>query len=236
MVSWSGRDYFGRWKALHYAARDAFAPALVSTHLNGDTVEVWTVAPERSGIRGTMTLELHDFQGTTLWEMPVPTEVLQGESVRVWAGGTGDLLGAADPATALFVADLRVEGAGPGGQSPPSSILYFVPPRDLALATPTIRLEWREEGGVKTLTLTSDVLAKDVYLTVEPSREDSSSPSGLHHLSDNFFDLLPGRTKVVEIRTSLPLETLQAGLRVRTLADVPGEGTPAEETPGTSLF
>ena len=44
VVSWSSRDYFGRWKALHFAARDAFAPLLLSPVLRGDTLEVWGVS------------------------------------------------------------------------------------------------------------------------------------------------------------------------------------------------
>ena len=68
VVSWSSRDYFGRWKALHYAARDAFAPILISSVLNGDTLEVWGVSdlnkargrhpdPGASGLRRRECLE-----------------------------------------------------------------------------------------------------------------------------------------------------------------------------------
>jgi beta-mannosidase len=30
VASWSSLDYFGRWKALHYAARRFYAPLLLS--------------------------------------------------------------------------------------------------------------------------------------------------------------------------------------------------------------
>jgi hypothetical protein len=63
------------------------------------------------------------------------------------------------------------------------------------------------------LTLESDVLAKDVYLSLDGG-----------HFSDNFFDLLPGRPKTVSVETRLSPEDAEEALRIRTLAEVPREG------------
>ena len=229
-VSWSGRDYFRRWKALHYAARDAFAPELVSPFLNGDTAEVWVVAPEGEGVEGTLALKLMDFQGTTLWEMPQAVQVSAGESRRVWSQDVASLLNGRNPAQVVFSATLpreQTEGDAaqptwdPDGLRQPA-LLYFVAPRAMALAAPAIQLEWDQREGVITLSLTSDVLAKDVYLSVEPAEGE------VHHFSDNFFDLLPGVARTVSLRTSLSLDDLPPRFRVRTLAEVPREGVPAE--------
>lgn len=35
VASWAGIDYYGRWKALHYAARRFFAPVLLSCEEEG---------------------------------------------------------------------------------------------------------------------------------------------------------------------------------------------------------
>lgn len=251
-ISWSGRDYHGRWKALHYAAREAFAPVLVSPFLNRDTAEVWVVAPEREGVEGSLVLELMDFQGTTLWEMPVPASVPPGESRRIWAGPVEGLLSGSDPAAVLLTARLsarRDAAPAPGGSAseeaghrPPPSLLYFAPPGELALSTPAIRLEWREDETGFSLALASTVLAKDVYLSIDHPRSRDNPQSGdnpqsddhpqsgeaggteVHHFSENFFDLLPGATRVVGIRSPLSLEDLRDRLRVRTLAEVPREG------------
>lgn len=230
VVSWSGRDYFGRWKALHYAAQEAFAPILVSPFLNGDTAEVWVVAPERQGVEGTLSLELMDMEGTTLWEMPVPARVPPGESRRIWAQDVAGLLNGGDPAQAALTATLK-EATHPAGPDQASAanpaLLYFAPPRDLALATPVIQSDWQEGPEGITISLTSDVLARDVYLTVEPA--DTLPPEEeVHHFSHNFFDLLPGITRVVRLRSPLAMEDLRSRLRIRTLADVPRKGVPAE--------
>ena len=48
VASWSGIDYFGRWKALHYVARRFFAPVLVSPVEDKGTVNVWIVSDRRT--------------------------------------------------------------------------------------------------------------------------------------------------------------------------------------------
>lgn len=224
VVSWSSRDYFGGWKALHYAARDAFAPVLISPYLRGDTVEVWGVSDLREGVEGTLSLKLLDFQGTTLWEAPIPAIIPPGTSRLLWSMPLTELLQGSDPAGVVFSARLS-EGS--------PTLFYFLPPKGLALEVPAIRMEWEEgEGGIS-LTLTSDVLAKDVYLTVSGKTKDRGPRSISHRgprifFSDNFFDLLPGLPRTIRITTERTLEDIQRGLRIRTLAEVPKEGMAAE--------
>jgi len=49
VASWSSIDYFGRWKALHYAARRFYAPVLLSIEDNPprQTLYVTNDRPER---------------------------------------------------------------------------------------------------------------------------------------------------------------------------------------------
>ncbi len=218
VVSWSGRDYFGRWKALHYAAREAFAPLLLSIHQRGDTVEVWGVSDSLQEVRGTMALELMDFQGTSLWQAPVDVSLAPGASTLLWKRGVGELLQEADPSRTVFLASME-EGPSP-------ALHYFLPPKGLQLETPVIHLEWSEQDGASLLTLTSPVLAKDVYLRLDPT----SSASGVE-FSHNFFDLLPGQPRTVRLDTDQSVEGVRSGLRIRTLADTPREGVPSEEEP-----
>ncbi len=51
VASWSSLDYFGRWKALHYAARRFYAPVMLSiaetgtqmaVHVTSDLQQLWT--------------------------------------------------------------------------------------------------------------------------------------------------------------------------------------------------
>ncbi len=217
VVSWSSRDYFGRWKALHYAARDAFAPVLISPTLRGDTLELWGVSDLLLAVGGTLSLELLDFAGTVLWQAAVPTTLHPNESQLLWAGSVTSILGSAESRRVVFVAALTEAGTETS-RSP--ALLYLRPPKELDLGAPAIRLEFGRVGGTTLLTLDSKTLAKDVYLRLDGAT-----------FSDNFIDLLPGRPRTVEIETGLTLEEVEAGLRVRTLAEVPREGVVPDGRP-----
>ena len=42
VASWSSLDYFGRWKAFHYAAKRYFAPVMLSVEDDGDAASAST--------------------------------------------------------------------------------------------------------------------------------------------------------------------------------------------------
>ena len=39
VASWASIDYYGRWKALHYAARRFFAPVMISAQEEGEMTQ-----------------------------------------------------------------------------------------------------------------------------------------------------------------------------------------------------
>jgi hypothetical protein len=101
-----------------------------------------------------------------------------------------------------------------------------------------------------TLVLETDILARDVFLSL--SREDgrdetaglgreSGSLEGgaasdaakvpFYHFEENFFHLLPGEKRSVRLFSHLAPEEVKRRLRVRTLAEIPQEGTPPDPTP-----
>jgi beta-mannosidase len=211
VVSWSSRDFFGRLKALHYAAKRAFAPTLVSSTQRGDTLEVWGIREPGEPVDGTLLLELLDFDGFVLWEDSVPVSLGENQSRILWRG-SASLLEGTDPRKSVFSARLLSSW---GSETVPSALHYFHPPKELELRIPTIRvdLEANEDGA--DLILEADVLAKDVYLRLGEGR-----------FSDNFFDLMPGRPHRVSVQTEKSTEEVRAELIIRTLAEVPKEGTP----------
>ncbi len=222
VVSWSGRDYFGRWKALHYAAKHAFAPTLVSSVLGEASVEVWGVHEAAGPLNGSLRLRLLEFSGAVLWEDSVEVSLGERESSVLWRSPVtwpsplteSEEL---DTRRAVFVAELTRD---PSAEGPNPSLLFFHPPKDLDLGVPTIRFELEEAGvGSHRITLDTDVLAKGVYLMLENGS-----------FSDNFFDLLPGQSHRVSIETDKTLDQVRTELRIRTLAEVPKEGVDVENS------
>ncbi len=58
VVSWSGVDYYGRWKALQYFIKRFFAPVLLSVKIEHSRAELWL--SNQSG---------EDFSGKVLWKL-----------------------------------------------------------------------------------------------------------------------------------------------------------------------
>jgi beta-mannosidase len=60
-----------------------------------------------------------------------------------------------------------------------------------------------------TVELSTDKLAKNVYLQIEEEG----------FFSDNYFDLLPGRNVVINFTSKKPVENLQNKIKLMTLTD-----------------
>ncbi|MGE5557356.1 MAG: beta-mannosidase [Bacillota bacterium] len=88
-ISWSSLEFGGRWKALHYAARRFFAPALVEAHLLKEEsvgnnnritiapkgVEIYTICDSRKPLDAELGWMLWNMEGRLLaqesWKVPL---------------------------------------------------------------------------------------------------------------------------------------------------------------------
>src|SRR5581483_970115 len=159
VASWSSIDYYGRWKALQYAAREFFAPVLVSPVEEKGAVNVWGVSDRRTETPARLTVRLIDFQGRELWR--------KEQDVRL---------------------------------APNASAVLLSMPRPQAL------------GGA----VTTRVFARNVYLTAGEPGTAASTIEG--RFDDNFFDLLPGETRIVLFHPAQPIKAaaLRAALHATT--------------------
>jgi beta-mannosidase len=203
VASWSGMDYFGRWKALHYAARRFFAPVLVSAVEEGGArwndkdgeVRVYVVSDRRTDITARLTVRLIDFEGRELWRKESDAKVGANASRVYFSAPRAKALHGADPTRVVLVAELD-EGATRIGRG----LHYFAKTKDLALPDPELKVAAaaRADGpsGQGTIVrVTARRLARDVRLEAE-QRGGDARPEQM--FSDNYFDMLPGETVEVD--------------------------------------
>ena len=182
-ASWSSIDYYGRWKALQYAARKAFAAVAVSFWPDGDALTVWVVNDRRCDTAANLTLRLIDFHGAVLAVSSRSVRMAANRSTPAFTGSMRDLLGEAPPHSVLLQARL-----GTGTEVLAENLYYFRPVKELALPRGSPEVRFDAHAQHCDLTLSSPVLLKDLYL-------DAADSDGL--FSDNYFDLLPGEPKSV---------------------------------------
>jgi beta-mannosidase len=185
VASWSSIDYYGRWKALQYAARRFFAPVLVSPVDDNGTLRIYTVSDRRSDLPAHLTLRLVDLDGgADRWRFERDVTVKALASEPQFSAWKRDVLKGVDPSRVVLSAELTA-----GGVMISRNLLSFVKTRDLALPSPELSVAVTPHRISATLRITARRFARAVWL---------STPEGEGSFSDNFFDLLPGETATVE--------------------------------------
>ncbi|MDX2430297.1 MAG: glycoside hydrolase family 2 TIM barrel-domain containing protein, partial [Bacteroides sp.] len=203
VASWSSTDYYVRWKALQYYSKKAFAEVLVAPRSEDGIMKVHVVSDRLSSFKARLSLELLNLSGESAWteereiEVPANTSTLQFEiPVKL-------LLGAREANQHLLEVKLKEDG-----KEISSNNFYFTPIKDIDLPKPEIKLTAGKTENGFLLELSTDVLAKNVYLSM----------NGEGFFEDNYFDLLPGETKTIHLKTELKAGITRE-IRVRTIRD-----------------
>ncbi|MBV8205181.1 MAG: glycoside hydrolase family 2 protein, partial [Acidobacteria bacterium] len=209
VASWSSIDYFGRWKALQFYARRFYAPVLVSPHEENGSVAVYVVSDRTAPFTGELKLALMDTDGRIVKDETRSVAVPALSSRIYFSAPRAEFVEAAgaDPKRTYLVAELRE-----AGKLVSSNILYFVPARNFELPAAHLEpdLQPLPQPGSYRLKLAADKLARDVRVAF-------GSLDVM--LSDNYFDLLPGKPVELTITSAAPLEQLRAALQLMSQAD-----------------
>lgn len=186
VVSWSGIDYYGNWKALHYHARDAYKPLSVTLFEENNSINVYTLSDLLSDHNKLkLELQLIDFNGNTVWRKSSQVNAKANSSEVVYSLSSNEILEKQRGNTVL-----RAQLKTAANQVIAEDLLYFDLPKNLNLPNTNIKYTTKQKNGKIIVTLQSKNLAKDVFIEI--------SKMGAK-FSDNFFDLLPNEKKVVEI-------------------------------------
>lgn len=190
VASWAGIDYYGRWKALHYAEKRAFAPLMISCEETGELSERPYCIDEPAPIEKAARLHVANetmerVRGTVTWELRAPDSsiLLSGEkeiSVEPLNGVWLEKLDFSeyDELQIYLHCAFSVEG-----RTVFENFCLFTAPKHFAFRAPN--LSYRREGNV--LVISADAYAKSVEI---------QGVDGDVKLSDNFFDMNAGEKRV----------------------------------------
>ena len=203
VASWSSVDYFGRYKALHYAARKFYAPVAMGLFLEGGRLAVNISNETMANFRGTIHLALCKADMTVLDEKTrqVEVEALTSSDVYTYKVSCEDIY------DSYIYVDLYDEQ----GRFLMRQVEMLVPAKHFGWIRPNIDLQFADtEDGVE-IAVSSDVFTKGVCIDF---RELDCV------LSDNFFALTNGEPYRVTVRTQHKARELEEQVIIKNVYDI----------------
>jgi len=204
VFSWSSRDYYGHEKALHYFVINEYASLLVSSVITNGILQVFIISDSLQDCWPDLHLCLMDFNGRTFLDTTFTVYLSHNSSSVYFEFPADKLVKNKDTKQLVFTGQLTS-----GKKILSQDNFYFEPVKDLLLGKPMIFKTIKKSPEGYLVTLTSNQLAKNIYLTC-----------GLKgSFSENFFDLLPGERRSVTFKTTDRSGAFEGKLKIRTLAD-----------------
>jgi beta-mannosidase len=225
-ASWSSLEYSGRWKLLHYAAKDFFAPVTLSLYKKDGMFRAFVINDTSGPVAGRVTVSCLRFDGYPAGKpVSVMVPVPAGSSVKVWELPEAELPGA--PEKCFFYARLSAENST-GKQFSAENTLFPSLYKNCDLPAGKIAAEITASG--------SETFSIKLSATVPAFFTSLSSGEIRGIFSRNLFTLLPGMPVTVTFtpgKKHVTIETLRKALTVKTLRDSYSpeaiESVPAEE-------
>lgn len=203
VASWSSTDYYQRWKALQYFAKKGFEPVLVSPYKDKDSLKVDIINDHLNEIKGQLIVKVLDFEGKEIWKDTQEVTVPANSSNTFFAAKTADFLKRVQANKQFLVVELYEKGTVISNNT-----LFFKPIKDVLLPKPEVSFEFATVDGGFEITLTTDKLAKNLFMTI-------GDEEGF--FGDNYFDLIPGQPLKIKLDTKITKEKLQEVFSIQTL-------------------
>ena len=238
VASWSSRDYYGRWKALHYFTKYAYDEILVAPRVKviGETKkqenkQVSNLPTEQGGqlkvaenttSKSVKEIEIklvNDRRTSAKGELKIQTITMAGRVAHT------EKMNVKLPANDAIHVVTRSVNELLGGERPKdvifyityqtggktySNIAYAVSQKDMNYQKAYIHTAVTPSGDGYDVKLTTDVFARGVFMSIK----------GIDNFfADNYFDLLPKSSRTIHVRSGKSLEQFKKELEVISLVD-----------------
>ncbi|MCR4713213.1 MAG: glycoside hydrolase family 2 protein [Treponemataceae bacterium] len=208
--SWSSIEYSGKWKLLHYAAKQFFEPIGLSLYKKDGKIKCFVVNDTSLSVIPALRISYIDFNGNLLHQEEITDKEVPGNCSTCFFNT--DVNSTGFPEDSFFVyAELTY------GDTTTSDALFCTQPKKCELMEPKIKYSVHEnKDGSYKITLKAEKPAFYVLL-------DANSISGV--FSRNLLTIIPGKPETVTFRTNkngrkLSEKAFQKKLVVTTLRDI----------------
>lgn len=205
VASWAARDYYGRWKAQQYFARQAYRDILVSPMVKDGVVKVHLVSDRRTNAKGKFTIIALTLGGKKLAQVTRNVTAKALTSQVIFSSALSNMLKGEKRENVIFAVRFETAGA-----EPYTNVGYACRQKLMNYTHPNYSVDIEPAEGGYEVTVGSDVFARGVFLSLE----------GIENFfSDNYFDILPGEKRTVHVRTAIDRDEMRRQLKILSLGD-----------------
>ena len=198
VVSWSGIDYKGRWKAEQYFIRKFYDPLMISCEVKDGRAQLHATSDGSENRKGSLNVRLYDVNRCV--KDTAESYEVQDENKCICI-----INAPKDPSTSYLAYQ----------NSSAWHVQLFCAPKDYAFTKPNLTIEIQEDTDRYQISLCSDVMCKDVMLDL--ANHDAV-------FEDNFFDLIPNEPYFITLyknETDIEhLEQIKEELTIKTLNEI----------------
>lgn len=208
VTSWSGIDYYGRWKALQYQVKRSYQSLTVSMEVQQDSLVFYICNDSPVSIPNALFSVLAaENDGSGDKNNGGKKIRIAAEAVTRYAIAKKELYAEGDTSTVTIVSAINDERSLRW-----TGTHFLCSPKNLVLDPPVLKWSVERDLGKNEfhIKLFSANLSKDVFIEFHGT--------GIK-LSDNFFDMAPSGTKTVYFKSDLSMKELYERIRIRTLRD-----------------
>ncbi len=185
VASWASIDYFGRWKALHYAAKRFFAPLLLSIEDKGPVMDVHVTSDLTEKWEGSLNWTMETLAGERVDSGSIEVTASPLADTPLVSLDFGARLTTENERDLVLVCQLRQ-----GDETLTTAVASFVPSKHLELKRPKLGAELTiRNNNYLEIKLSADSLTRFIELKL------SGAPETV--FSDNYFDLPANRTATI---------------------------------------
>ena len=211
VASWSSIDYFGRWKALQYAAKKFFSPVLISACEEGTKISLHISNETMKEISGELVWILRETKSNIIESFHKIVQINTLTSIKCADLNFSNLIDTNEKKRSCYLEFMFVVN----GKTVSTGTVLFVKSKHFKFYNPRLNINTLDNDNNFVLEITSIAYAKFVELDL--MEFDTI-------FSDNYFDLSSGTTKIIEIKKEdLPdgfsIKQLNRQLKIRSLFD-----------------
>ncbi len=211
VASWSGLDYYGRYKALHYFAKRFFAPVAISAVTDNNLLKLYCVNETLMMHKGIINCRLMSYEGTEIYKKTICTELEPLSAKKCFTADLSQYLCSDKDKRNIYAEFELCEGS----MIISKGTELFCPAKHVKLLNPKIAATVTQQNNIFYITISAAVPAFFTELILD----------GFDAVfSDNCFYVAPDKPVTVSIKkdsinASLSTEDITKLLKIRSLFD-----------------